>query len=194
MNITYRVGEKKDCVKIAEGIDKASGGIISFLYEGLREDAVESISSILAIEGGNDSYKNAFIAEVEQQVVGMVYSYPARFYGISPEMRSFFPQERLEHVQEFFSTRLEDSLLLDSIYVNESMRGYGVGRKLVELTKERARQLGFNKVSLMVMADNQRARKVYEKSGFYQVEHVQLGNHPLIPHEGGVYLMACDVK
>lgn len=193
MKIHFRLGEKRDCVKIAEGIDKASGGIIAFLYEDIMEDPVTLMAAILEKEEGNDTYRNAFIAENDQQVVGMVYSYPAKFHGISREMREFFSKERLDHVVDFFSTRLEDSLLLDSIYVEEEMRGHGIGKELVELTKKKAKSLGYSKVSLMVMADNHQARTVYEKSGFSIVKHVHLDEHRLIPHKGGVYLMACQL-
>jgi RimJ/RimL family protein N-acetyltransferase len=46
----------------------------------------------------------------------------------------------------------------------------------------------------MVMADNTVARRAYERNGFRIVKHIDIQEHPLIPHKGGVYLLVSDVK
>ncbi len=195
MDIIYREGKIEDCDKIAQGIELASGGIIEFLFHGLLKDYTpdQVMSNVLHDEKGYETYKNAIVAEYENEVIGIVYSYPAKYHGISEETRKFFPKERLEFLAEFFNSRVEDSLFLDSIYVDEKFRGLGVGSKLIQLTKEKAKKQGFSQLSLMVMNSNRVARRSYERNSFSIVKHVDVKEHPLIPNKGGIYLLVSDV-
>ena len=195
MEILYRSGKIEDCDKIAQGIELASGGIIEFLFHDLlgAYTATQVMSNLLREEKGYETYKNAIVAEYENEVVGIVYSYPAKYHGISEETRNFFPKERLEFLADFFNSRVENSLFLDSIYVDEKFRGLGVGSRLIQLTKEKAKKQGFSKLSLMVMNSNSVARRSYERNAFTIVKHVDVKEHPLIPNKGGIYLLVSDV-
>lgn len=195
MEILYRRGRFEDCDKIAEGIDRASGGIMDFLFHGLTGNftPAEMMADFLRDGVGQESYENAIVAEFQGEIVGIVYSYPAKYHGITEEARTFFPKERLEFLADFYNSRVEDSLFLDSIYVNEEFRGQGVGSKLIALTKEKARESGYEQLSLMVMNENFTARRAYERSHFKVVKHVDVKEHPLMPNKGGIYLLVSDV-
>lgn len=191
MTIQYRIGQLADCRWIAEGIELAAGGITTFLLQDLvaGKTPVDLMEESLQVTSGADSYNNALIADAEGEMAGMVFSYPASGFGISEEMRQLLPPERLAHVTGFFSQRVEDSLFLDSIYVAPPFRGQGVVDELIQGVKQRSRQLKLNGVSLMVLADNTPAQRVYERHGFRKVTVVPLDYHALIPHHGGAYLM-----
>jgi len=195
MEIIYRTGKLEDCYKIAEGIDLASGGIMDFLFDGLLENytVADVMANILRDETGYDSYKNAIVAEYNKEIIGIVYSYPAKFHGITEETRNFFPSDRLTFLAEFFNSRVEDSLFLDSIYVDEKYRGQGIGNRLIALTKQKAAQNGYKQLSLMVMNDNKTARLAYDRNNFKIVKHIDVQEHPLIHNKGGIYLLASDV-
>ena len=64
------------------------------------------------------------------------------------------------------SFRGTESLNLHDIFVTESARGHGVGRRLLESVKAHARSLGCAKVTLEVAADNHTARALYGACGF----------------------------
>lgn len=195
MEILYRIGEEKDCSKIAEGIELASGGIMEFLFHGLLDKYTPSqvMANLLRKKTDNDSYENAIVAEHEGDVIGIVYSYPAKFHGISEETRSYFSSDKLTYLADFFNSRVENSWFLDSIFVNEKFRGEGVGSKLIELTKQKAKENGYHQLSLMVMADNSVARYTYERNKFTVVKHINIKEHELIPHKGGIYLLVSDL-
>lgn len=195
MNILYRSGKVEDCAKIGEGIEKASGGILEFLFHGLVSDQTpgEIMADLLRDETGNESYKNAIVAEYQNDIIGIVYSYPAKFHEISDATRKFFPGDRLKFLAEFYNSRVEDSLFLDSIYVDEKFRGQGIGSKLIALTKQKAREEGYKQLSLMVMSDNQVARQAYERSSFKIVKHINVKEHWLMPNKGGIYLLVSDL-
>lgn len=195
MDILYRSGKIEDCDKIGEGIDKASGGILEFLFHGLvnNQTARQVMSDLLRDESGNESYNNAIVAEYQNEIIGIVYSYPAKLHEISEETRKFFPSDRLRFLADFYNSRVDDSLFLDSIYVDEKFRGQGIAKKLIALTKEKAKNQGYQKLSLMVMSDNHVARRAYERSNFTIVKHINVKEHWLIPNKGGIYLLVSDV-
>lgn len=195
MNIIYRDARIEECLQLADFINKTAGGILDFLYEGLMPnvDTVELVAGFLAEGDRYDSYKSITVAESEEKIVGMVSAYPASYHGIDDEMVAFFPPQRLEVLKNFFNTRIKDSFYLSAIFVDENFRGKGVGSGLINSTKEKALQCGFSKVSLLVMADNIVAKKVYARNGFKQVKNVDLPEQRLIPHRGGVDLLMCEL-
>lgn len=196
MNIQYRTGQKADCPKIAKFINIASGGVIAYLFNGLVPDQAPTEIIAHNLERGQDpySYQNAIVAECKQEIVGIALSFPSDYHHITDEMRQFFPKERLSHLQDFYSARVENSLLLNALCVDEAYRRKGIGDRLIALTKAKARQSGYNWLSLIVFADNEIARRVYQKSGFETVENVTLNPREHIPHEGGCLLMKCHVN
>jgi MFS family permease len=110
---------------------------------------------------------------------------------ISEEMRRYFPKDRLAHFNNFFSSRVEESFYLDGLGVAPNYQRLGIGSRLIELTKKKTRQEGYNALSLIVFADNTEAIKLYERCGFQTVKPIELNPHERIPHQGGCLLMNC---
>jgi ribosomal protein S18 acetylase RimI-like enzyme len=193
--VVYRDAKVEECLLLADYINKTAGGILDFLYEGLTpgSSTIELVADSLAEGKRYDSYKSITVAEYEGKAVGMVSSYPALYHGIDEEMAAFFPPERLDVLKNFFNTRIEDSFYLSSIYVDEAFRGRGIGSGLINSTKEKARESGFSKVTLLVMADNIVAKKVYDQNGFKKIKNAALSEQRLIPHRGGVDLLMCPL-
>lgn len=62
----------------------------------------------------------------------------------------------------------EDEIMIESICVNESVRGMGIGQTLLCHIKNMACGQG-KKLILDVIADNEGARRLYERNGFYEI-------------------------
>lgn len=64
--------------------------------------------------------------------------------------------------------RPDDSraLVLDGICVDAAARGRGIGTRLLEAAREKARGIGVEAVTLSVIDANPRARALYERHGF----------------------------
>ena len=191
MDITYRTARKADCVRMAELINIASGGVVEFLFHDLMPKLTpqQIVAHNLESNRGYYTYKNAIVAETENRIVGMALSFPAHFHKMTAEMRQFFPKDRLDHLTDFYAARVDDSLFLDALCVDQKWRRKGIGSKLISLTKKKAIQNGFNVLSLIVFADNTEAKSVYQHNGFEILAPVQLNSHEQIPHEGGCLLM-----
>ena len=59
-----------------------------------------------------------------------------------------------------------DDCWLEDLYVRESARGRGLGRKLVEAAVERARSRGCRRIELDVNEENEAAVALYVSAGF----------------------------
>ncbi|WP_329115008.1 GNAT family N-acetyltransferase [Streptomyces sp. NBC_01465] len=68
-----------------------------------------------------------------------------------------------------------DHLYLDSISVSPEAKGTGVGRRLLEFTEERARELGLPEVRLLTNAMMWENQKLYEYFGYAFVERTVTG-------------------
>ena len=191
MDVIYREGEKKDSLRIAELDSIASGGAIDFLFHDLIPNMtpVEIVASNLENDNYPHSYRNVMVAEHDEAIIGMSLSFPGKYHKITDVMKSFFPQDRINHFKNFFTAPVKDSFFLDALCVEKNFRNRGIGSKLIELTKNRARKGGYDSLSLIVFKDNTNAQNVYKKNGFKVIEQVELHPHRLMPHEGGCVLM-----
>ena len=196
MDITYRTGIKDDCPKLAELVNIASDGVVEFLFRDLvpGRSPTEVVAHNLQNDTGYYTYKNTIVAEQGTGVVGVSFYYPARYHAISDEMRSFLPADRLEHLKHILSGRVDNSLYIDTLCVDENFRGSGIGGELISLTRQKALEQGLDSLSLIALADNTNAHRLYFRCGFEIVSDVEMEPHELIPHEGGAYLMRCSVE
>ena len=180
---------------MAELINIASGGVVEFLFHDLMPELTpqQIVAHNLQSDQGYYTYKNAIVAETEDRAVGVALSFPALFHEITAEMRQYFPKDRLDHLAKFYAARVDDSLLLNALCVDQKLRRNGIGSELISLTKKKAKQAGFKVLSLMVFADNAEALSVYHRNGFEVFAPVELNSHEQIPHEGGCLLMKSNI-
>jgi ribosomal protein S18 acetylase RimI-like enzyme len=193
MDVNYRAGRLEDCPKLAEFIYIASDGVVEFLFHNLipGQTPVQIVAGNLSADRDHHTFRDAIVAEYDNEVIGMSLSYPSHFHRISNGMRDFFPSDRLNHVKNIFASGVDDSLYIDTLCVDQVFRGKGVGSMLISLTGKRAGKLGMDALSLIVLADNTDAQRLYKRHGFEIVSHIEMESDELIPHEGGAYLMKC---
>jgi len=65
----------------------------------------------------------------------------------------------------FSSVEAVDMVLMNDLYVVESRRGAGVGRRLIDATVDVARRRGAGVVRWMTAPDNHRAQRLYDRTG-----------------------------
>jgi ribosomal protein S18 acetylase RimI-like enzyme len=191
----YRPAEKADSAKIAEFINIASGGVVEYLFHDLvpKMTPVQIMAYNLEKDNYPHSYKSAIVAADGTNVVGMALSYPSSYHRITDEMRGFFPNERLEHLSDFYSSHVPDSWFLDALAVDQTYRIKGIGTRLVELTKGKAKDNGYEVLSLIAFADNSPALALYKVLGFHVVKEINFEGNEFIPHQDGCLLLKCDI-
>lgn len=107
--VTYRPGRKPDCRRLAELNSIASGGAIEFLFHDLIPGMtpVEIVASQLEQDHYPHTFRSVIVAACGSRIVGMALSFPAQYHTITDQMRNFFPTDRLEHFERFFTTCVE---------------------------------------------------------------------------------------
>ncbi|MCP5080389.1 MAG: GNAT family N-acetyltransferase [Alphaproteobacteria bacterium] len=97
------------------------------------------------------------------------WSAPARIFGL-------LLLERAES---------QDLLLMDGIAVSESVRGRGIGTRLLEAIEDHAQRLNKRSIRLDVIDTNPGARRLYERFGFEARETKSIGPLKLLFSFGG---------
>lgn len=194
MNITYRNAQYNDSPILAEYIYYASDGLLDYLFKDTIPDmtVTQLLTYGMQDEQRYNSYKSVIVAEYNQKIIGMIQAYSNTHHKIDDEMRAIIPGERLEQLKEFYSSGVDNSLLINTMYVDEKFRRQGIAKKLISMVREEARFLGFDKLSLFVLSDNIPAQKLYDSNGFTTVKDIMFNDSVKINHEGGIYLMVCD--
>ena len=194
--VQYRNGRQEDCAAMAELIRMAAGGTVDFLFRDLVAglSPVAVVAQNLAKNHYPHGYAQTIVATRAGMVAGMALSFPARCHRITEEMERFFPADRMAHMREFFSARVENSWFLDALGVFADHRRQGIGRGLIERVRSRAAADGYRQLSLIVFADNGPALSLYAAAGFRVVRPVPLAGNAEIPHQGGCLLMVSDME
>jgi GNAT superfamily N-acetyltransferase len=65
----------------------------------------------------------------------------------------------------FSSTKAVETVLMNDLYVDESARGEGVGRSLIEAAAEVARERGSPILEWSTAPDNETAQRLYDSTG-----------------------------
>ena len=72
----------------------------------------------------------------------------------------------------FSSLEAAESVLMNDLYVEESARGKGIGRALIEATAEVARERGVPTVEWSTAPDNHTAQRLYDATGAERSEWI----------------------
>ncbi|ALU28364.1 GNAT family N-acetyltransferase [Myroides odoratimimus] len=92
-----------------------------------------------------------------------------KVYGL---IRGLYKMMQL--IMYFPSKRDKDVVYVDAIAVDENFRGLGVGKMLLEEVEKLALEHHARYVSLDVIKENPRAKKLYEQIGFVEVKYNEL--------------------
>ncbi|AGL02574.1 GNAT family N-acetyltransferase [Desulfoscipio gibsoniae] len=141
MNIHYRDAQKNDCPLLAEYINYASEGVLEYLFKDIMPGmtVTQLLAHGLQDEKRYNSYKDINVAEYNQKIVGMIQSYSSIHHRIDDEMKSFLPGERLEQFKEFYNSRVDNSLLINAMFVDKKFRRKGIGTVFITLARKKAK-------------------------------------------------------
>jgi GNAT superfamily N-acetyltransferase len=84
----------------------------------------------------------------------------------------------------FSSTKAEDAVLMNDLFVREDVRGAGIGRALIQSSLEEARRRGAAHLEWFTAPDNVKAQRLYDsvpgagRSTWYAYE-IEADSHPL---------------
>ncbi|WP_439583153.1 GNAT family N-acetyltransferase [Dyadobacter bucti] len=162
-----RPATSQDASAVAPLLVLAMGHIAGiFAKSDQYEDAVPFFEAFFERDDNQYSYVHTMVYEENNTVLGSVTGYDgARLAELRQPVL-----DRLRESDPDFTPGDETEageFYMDCVNVRTDHQGNGIGKKLILAFCEKARQLGFKRVGLIVDKVNPDAKKLYEKLRFY---------------------------
>ena len=189
-NVTFRPARKEECRVIAELFSVSSGGVADYIWSQLAEEGEDTLDVGKMRYENEDlafSYKNTTIAQINNEIAGMLVAFPMYVdpnKDFSDSDPVLVPYEKLEE---------DNSYYIFGVALFEKFRGRGIGSKLMDIAEEQAKEGGFKKLSLIVFEQNEGAKKLYDRLGYVEVAREHVAPHPLIHYSGDALLMVKNI-
>lgn len=166
----FRLAESRDAPALAELVNFAGDGLPLYVWDGMKEpgETAWDVGRRRAEkDSGSFSRANTIVADIEGQCAACLIGYrqpddPAPIdYGTMPPI--FVPLQELENLAPA-------SWYVNVLAAYPDYRGQGLGTQLLQIADRIARASGSNRLSLIASDANHRARQLYERNGYRDVE------------------------
>lgn len=123
------------------------------------------------------SYNNIWIYERENQTVGLILAYNSnKIKKLDKPILEHLKSKNI-FLNSFDKECFENEFYIDTVSVNENFQGQGIAKELFIFIEKKAKELGFEKVSLLVDFQNPKALALYEKIGFKKNTILEVSKH-----------------
>ena len=154
-------------------LDQAAEGFFRFWLGGRFE---EILATAFVEEKHDLSFENVTFAETDGHLVGMVSGYTAQQHRLStlrPLERAAgrFPVRMMvvgalcAPMLRIIDTVADGDFYLQSVAIDEGLRGRGIGSLLIDSLERQAVASGATRLVLDVSGSNEAARRLYERRG-----------------------------
>ena len=188
--VCFREGRLDDCQVLAELINTSADGAVEYLLADDSGFALDKMSLMLQHEVYY-SYANTLVAEFQQEVIGMVLSFSSDGLQINDQLDNHYQAAKLDYINYFVENKIPNCWHLDAICINADFRSAGVGGKLLNLVKQRAREYSFKSVGVYVFASNTAAIKFYQRNGFVMRKKIDVSQHEFLHSKNYLLQMEC---
>ena len=178
---TIRRARRKDCADIAALFLISSDGLAAYIW-GQMDMPGLSLQQIgeqrYAREGVAFSYENCLVAEREGKVVGMLHCFPM-------EPRTDGDEETDPVLKPYAALEEPDSLYISAIALYPDYRSLGIGTRLLQAARVRARSLGLSRLSLICFDANEGAMRLYRRHSYRESDRRPIVPHPSLHYSEG---------
>jgi ribosomal protein S18 acetylase RimI-like enzyme len=155
------------------------------------QSALDIGAALYESEDGVYSYRNCWIAEVGEQPVGMLLSFPMQARDpavtVSPP-----PFDGSDVFAPYRYLEAPDTWYICGVAVLQNHRGQGIGKALMQIAREQALRQGYDQLSLVVFEENTPAVQLYKSLGYKTIDRAPIVPHPLIRCSGDALLMVAS--
>ena len=149
------------------------------------QNAQELLERLFRAKSNRFSYQFTEVATLSGEVTGLVIAYSGRLLkslelpmalhliqasgvlGFIRFMKRAFPLFGVKEAEN-------DAYFISNLAVLPAYQGQGLGKYLLSQVEKTAREQGFNKISLTVDVENERAFSLYTRTGFNVIETVEI--------------------
>lgn len=197
-NTTYRPANARDSRFIAEMIDISSDGVALIEWTEAAQvsgsqTALDIGARLYASDKGNYSYRNCILAEVSDVRAGMLLSFPMHARDLD-DVVSAPPFDGTDVFAPYKYLEAPDTWYICGIAVTPEHRRRGIGKRLMQIAQEQAREHGYDRLSLVVFKENTAAVRLYQHLGYEIVKSAPVVPHPLIRSSGNALLMVAPIS
>lgn len=180
-----RKAEKEDCLDVVNLIKLAIGDMAS-IYTGYQKESLinETLKALYLESQSRFSYQNIHVICYQNKITGQITAYPSdHLEKLNMKFKVFFNPEvkdREAQLKALVSSRegFKGEYYIDSLAVFKDCRGLGFAHHLIKEIEMIAASAGFEKLSLLVDPNNQKAERLYEKLAFKSDKCVDVLGHP----------------
>jgi len=184
--LTIEPARKDDARELAELYVTATDGVCEYVWSTLAEsgeDLLDFGERRFARTGVNFSFQNCIVARAPNgRIAGMMFSYPMHVPA--------------DHVPDpdpvlapFDALDDDGSFYVSGLVVRAEHRRLGLGRALMSRAEERAREMGYERMSLLCFEANDSAQTLYRALGYGIAGRTPIVPHPLIRIASGDLLL-----
>ena len=189
MEIEIRPALAQEAAPLAALMNMAGEGIPLYLWTRMAEpgqDPMDVGAGRVRRDQGGFSYRNTFVAEVDEAMGGMLLSYrlddPYEVGSLDEYPEVVRPLVELEAMAP-------GSWYINAVAVSPDFRRRGVGTALMNYAEELARDAGTAEISLIVADENRGAVDLYQKLGFQRRGSRPVVGFPGFAHAGNWSLL-----
>ena len=186
---TFQQATPDDADAISAIVIAANDGLVKQLLDGLIPGiSSATILSAAFIKGeGPYTTANVICSRDGDRMTSLLFAYPANDHAVPTLLESFIPAKRLKPVRPILEKSVPDSLYINTMWLEESLRGKGHTAALVLEMESLCRAKGFSQMSLFCWNDNEDSMRFWARHGFSIAEHVDLP--PVAGHDKGGSLL-----
>lgn len=171
-----RKARLNDADLIADAIVMAEGEMVPFFTGTEDMDKSKKILKefILSSVPCRYSLDNALVAEIDGCAAGAAFAFPADDQPDLDLLILASVNARGYNLKELFFEGETGTYYLSTMGVDPAYRGKGVGKALMAAAEAEGAKLGFTRASLLVAADKEKARALYERQGYSITARVEM--------------------
>ncbi|MCC8167556.1 MAG: GNAT family N-acetyltransferase [Planctomycetes bacterium] len=173
-----RPARREDAAAIARFIWMAESEMVEFMTGSTDPEASQAILEgwVTSPIENRYSLSHNLVAELDGRPAGSLIGFPADKQAGLDTLLINDIRGRGRVIDRLYSEGEPGTYYLSTMGVDPDFRGRGVGSALIEAAEERARDLGFSRLSLLVSKNKDRVRALYERLGFVVSGDLQIGD------------------
>ena len=168
----------KNCKELSTLILNAIHEIANTLTgENEKDKILETLDFYISMDINRLSYNNIFTYKQQEKVTGLIIAYDSNKVAQLDRAILKHLESKNIFLDSFDKECFENEFYIDTVSVFEEFQGRGIAKELFYFIEQKAKELAFKKVSLLVDVDNLKALKLYEKIGFKKNTILQISKH-----------------
>ena len=127
---------------------------------------LSKLEEYFMMENGRYTYKNFFVCEIEGKIAGIITAYHS---DEGEELDKVMLAELRKNGirRDYFEKEFYDNeYYIDSVAVGTDYQGRGIAKQLIKFAEDEGRKLGYEKMSLIVHTEKEKAYSIYKKIGY----------------------------